>query len=576
MKQVKTILTNNGVGAASAAPLHAPEEVRAEGTATKAFPELWEKGVTGEDWVRAWMEEQQIYGEVEKGNRNNVLAQMVKDLRYVFGSAEELKAALPDWGLPRKEVDEVVDYHFGKPRGTVVPPLLKRTARRLSGESDEEGQDFTPANPIPEGLPFLMRYIMKLSPGNKEAVLMASLPILGNLLTRLRSAYLDGNMESPIFMTAIKGGQASGKSFLNNLFDLLAWPMIRDDEESRQREKEFKEKMRQARNQKEQPEKETFPIRIVPVVVSNAVLTKRADENGGQSLLSCTTEIDSAMRSMKGGAWSEKSDIYRHGFEGGRMGQDYMSDNSYSASVNLRYNLLFAGTELAVKRFFRNVENGLNSRFMFATMADDRAKKIEKRQLDSKGMEKVRQEVLRLYEMGSSPGTDKEVVIRLPKTLSALEKWTEERIEEYLESGNEALEILRRRSCLIGFRAAMVMYALCGCERKVVVDFALWVATETLNGQLAFFGKDLNKNEEECRKIRMNGMRELKKSKNMKMLSELPDEFGKADLIDLRLRKGLDSECGYILTRWMKAGVVRKEEKTYIKVKRTPEGGDKV
>ena len=74
MKQVKTILTNNGVGAASVAPQHAPEEVRAEGTATKAFPELMEKGFEGKDWIRMWLEEQQIYGDVEQGNRNNVLA----------------------------------------------------------------------------------------------------------------------------------------------------------------------------------------------------------------------------------------------------------------------------------------------------------------------------------------------------------------------------------------------------------------------------------------------------------------------------------------------------------------------
>jgi hypothetical protein len=94
------------------------------------------------------------------------------------------------------------------------------------------------------------------------------------------------------------------------------------------------------------------------------------------------------------------------------------------------------------------------------------------------------------------------------------------------------------------------------------------VATETLNGQLAFFGKELNKNEEECRKIRMSGIRELRNSKNMKMLSELPDEFCKDDLIDLRRKKGLDGECGYILSRWLKSGVVRKEFQTYYKLKK--------
>ena len=47
----------------------------------------------------------------------------------------------------------------------------------------------------------------------------------------------------------------------------------------------------------------------------------------------------------------------------------------------------------------------------------------------------------------------------------------------------------------------------------------------------------MNKNEEECRRIRMSGVRELRNSKNMKMLSELPDEFCKDDLIDLGWKK---------------------------------------
>jgi hypothetical protein len=564
-KQIKMILKGAAEDAVSVAEAN---EERASAAVGTVFPQLAEKGIEGKEWVRMWLEEQQIYGDVEPGNRNNVLAQMVKDMRYVFGSAEELKAALPDWGLPQKEVDAVVRCHFNKPRGTDLPPMMKRVVRRLLGETDEEGHEAAPMNPIPEGLPFLMQFIMRLSPANKEAVLMASLPLLGNLLTRLRAVYLDGNMETPIFMTAIKGTQASGKSFLNQLFELLAWPMVRDDEENRKREMEFKEKMRKARNRKDQPEKETFPIRIVPVVVSNAVLTKRADENNGQSLLSFTTEIDSAMRSMRGGAWAEKSDIYRHGFEGGRVGQDYMSDNSYSASVCLRYNLLFAGTELAVKRFFKNVEDGLNSRFMFANMADDRGQKLVRRRIDPNLMEKARQEVLRLYEMGSSPGTDNEVLIRLPKTLKALEGWTDDRISEYLENGNEALDILRRRSCLIGFRAAMVMYALCGCERKIVVDFALWVATETLNNQMAFFGNELNKTEEECRKIRMYGIHQLRKTKNMKLLSELPEDFAKNDLIILRRKYGVEGECAYIISRWLKAGIVEKQGNRFRKRQR--------
>ena len=496
---------------------------------------------------------------MEQGNRNNVLAQMVKDMRYVFGSADELKEALPDWGLPQKEVDAVVNSHWGKPRGTSVPPLLKRVAMRMAGETEDDNQEFVRMNPIPANLPFLMRYIIKLSPSNERAVLLASLPILGNLLTRLRSAYLDGNMESPIFMTAIKGAQASGKSFLNEMYSLLAEPMLQDDRESMRREQEYKEKVRRAKNSKQQPELETFPVRCLPANVSNTQLLKRADQNGGLSVLSFAPEIDTVVRSCKAGAWAQKSDIYRIGFEAGMYGQDFASENSYSAVVQLRYNLLFSGTDMAMKKFFQNVENGMNSRFCFAQMADDRGEKVQCRQRDEKGMEKARAVVRRLYELGSSGGVGDVVTCSLKRTLKALDQWTDERISEYMETGNEALDILRRRSCLIGFRAGMVAGALEGCkETKAVTDFAQWVATETLQQQMAFFGRELNRQDAENRRIREEGMRELYKTKNMKLFSDLPDEFCKADLAELRRRNGLEGECAYIITGWLKRGLVER------------------
>ena len=86
-------------------------------------------------------------------------------------------------------------------------------------------------------------------------------------------------MESPIFMTAIIGAQASGKSFLNEVYSLLAAPMLEDDRESMRREHEYREKVRRAKNSKQQPELETFPVRCLPANVSNTQLLKRPHVN---------------------------------------------------------------------------------------------------------------------------------------------------------------------------------------------------------------------------------------------------------------------------------------------------------
>ena len=564
MKQIKTILTNNGAGAEKA-----PCTAITEAAATSSLPMEYE-GISYERIVTALLERWDVYGEPAEGNRNTVLYRLARDLRYICDfSVQRLMAVIPHWGLGEEERRHTVASALASPRGTQLPADMRAVLGALKGEGGEVSALAVDLNPLPQKLPFLLDFLVRRYPRNRRCVLLASLPILGTLLSRLRSPYLDGATESPIFMTAIVGAQASGKSFLNELYSLLAAPMLEDDRESMRREQEYKEKVRRAKNAKQQPELETFPVRCLPANVSNTQLLKRADQNGGLSVLSFAPEIDTVVRSCRAGAWAQKSDIYRVGFEAGMYGQDFASENSYSAVVQLRYNLLFSGTDMAMKKFFQNVENGMNSRFCFAQMADDRGEKVQCRHRDERGMEKARTVVRHLYELGSSGDADAEVRCTLNRTLKALDQWTDHRIAEYMESGNEALDILRRRSCLIGFRAGMVAWALEGCkETKAVVDFAQWVATETLLQQMAFFGRELNRQDAENRRIREEGMRELYKTKNMKLYSDLPAEFCKADLAELRRRYGLEGECAYIITGWLKRGLVERQGKGFRKLER--------
>ena len=47
-----------------------------------------------------------------------------------------------------------------------------------------------------------------------------------------------------------------------------------------------------------------------------------------------------------------------------------MSDNSFSANVPVYYNLLLTGTPGGMYRFFKDVEDGLVTRFCFAQLPD--------------------------------------------------------------------------------------------------------------------------------------------------------------------------------------------------------------
>ena len=565
MKQIKTILTNNGAGAEKAPCTAMPET-----GATESLPMEYE-GISYERIVTALLERWDIYGEPAEGNRNSVLYKLVRELRYICDfSAQRLMAVIPGWGLNEEERHHTIASAVASPRGTNLPADVKAVLMALKGEGGEVYAQTVDLNPMPPRLPFVLEFFVLRYQHNWRAVLLASLPILGNLLSRLRSQYFDGKMECPIFLTAIVGSQASGKSFLNDMYDTLAELMLLDDQESLRREEEYKQRVRRAKNAKQQPEQETFPVRCIPPTVSNTQLLRRAAWNNGLSLLSFAPEIDTVVRSCKAGAWAQKSDIYRIGFESGLYGQDFANENAFAAVVRLRYNLLFSGTDMAMKKFFQNVENGMNSRFCFAQMTDDRGQKIQQRPSDPRKLKRLKEKLQSLYELGSNPDPNATVTCTLKRTLKALDQWTDDRIAEYMETGNEALDILRRRSCLIGFRAGMVAWALEGCkETKAVVDFALWVATETLQQQMAFFGAELNRQDEENRRIREKGFLEMKRTRNMKLFSCLPDTFTKADLVELRRSKGLEGECAYIITRWISLGLIVRTGQTITK---TPKG----
>ncbi|MCR5433056.1 MAG: DUF3987 domain-containing protein [Bacteroidaceae bacterium] len=578
MKQI--VNTNLNQQGAQALPAQTPG--MAADIQPQDYPKEYE-GIPYDKIVKALLEEMGVFGQPAEGNRNTMLYRISRQLRYICDfRAPHLMAIIPDWGLSAAERQESINSAVNSARGTEMPSQLQRVLERLKGagsesETEEKGE-VKEDNPVPANLPRLLRIFVKRNPRNKKAALLSCLPVLSCLLSRLRAEYRDGREESPIFMTVVVGPQASGKSFLKELYNRLAAPMLENDRQQMDAEREYQEKVRRAKNKKDQPERETFVIRCLPANVSNTQLLKRCDQNNGLSVISFAPEIDTVVRSNKGGAWADKGDIYRIGFEGGLFGQDYASETSYSATVELRYNLLLSGTNLAVNNFFKNVENGMMSRFCFAQMADDRGLRIHRvPKFSSTDDEFIKSEVKRLYEMGSNPQPESIVTFSLPRTCAALDDWEDIQIAEYLETGNEALDILRRRAALLGFRAAMVGWALTGgVESKSVVDLAVWTATEVLNQQLALYGQRLNEQAMQSREDMERSRNRLMQSKNTRLFSLLPEKFSKDDLQALRRQHKMTGECAYIISRWAKNGMVEKQiDGRYKKLTDQPVPGEK-
>ena len=85
-------------------------------------------------------------------------------------------------------------------------------------------------------------------------MVIASLPILGTLATRIRFEYLDKQEQSLSFFACITAPAASGKSFIRKPLDLLLTPINEQDAIEREKEQAYKEKLRASKNSKNQPE----------------------------------------------------------------------------------------------------------------------------------------------------------------------------------------------------------------------------------------------------------------------------------------------------------------------------------
>jgi len=407
-------------------------------------------------------------------------------------------------------------------------------------------------------------------------MILCALPPLGALCTNFEAEYLDGEMEKPIFYCILTAPQASGKKVIRKIDGLIAFPIAEHDELQREELREFKKLQRKMKNEKgnKQPQEPDLNIRKVPINISRRVLLERMFYAAGACMYSIGEEVDTLIQGMKSGAWAISTDMLRLCFDGGEFGQDYAADNSFNAVVKGRWNLLLSGTWGSVGRFFTNLEDGTMTRFMFAQLESSEGKPLlpkAKRGVD-RVEEQIREEAQRLYEVGSLGSN---VTLKMPYTTKALLQWQDLQIKLWELGGktDTALDTLRRRSMLMGFRAALVAAATEHMhDSQIVADFAVWVAQEVLDQQMALFGKELNSVNRHEAQFKLQAASQMRKNSQLRLVGQLGDEFTQDDVCNLYVQKGYSAESAMkAIRRLLSQGMIEKvgdgHEKCY-RVKR--------
>ena len=484
-----------------------------------------------------------------EGERNETLLKSVRKMLAVESNPNILVNLFMNYGLGKKEVIQIVNSALRyKVEGENIHVDVRNIIRELRAEAGLiTGDGLLPCRPMPKNLPLIIRELVSIAPqGFEPAVIIAALPLFGTIATRLRMKYLDGATHSPSFMSHIIGEQAGGKSFINWLAELLLHRIRMRDEIARAQEQEYNETIKRCKNDTKLPDDPKPVIIEVPFAISVTMLLKRLAQAQGHHLVSVTDEIATVTKTNKAGAWSQKIEIYRHSFDNARYGQDYMSENSYSGIFVVFYNTLSGGTPDTTDDFFRgNALNGSATRYAIATVPDNFGGKMPVFKALT-----VKQKAY--IEHGIDLLEQAEGEVRLPKLLKALESWQEEKRQLAIETQSKAIDTFRRRSANIGFRAGALAYKVCSDkETSVVIDFALWVADYVLQQQVAQWGKELERNEESKQVHPV-----------INLYKELPDEFTREDLRNLRIMNGMPENPRMNILRWKQAGMIYEVEKS--------------
>ena len=503
------------------------------------------KGIPYENIVQALLWKLGYGDAPAEGERNMALYTMSRYMRFICDFDEQkLFTILPHWGLSDHEVQSTIKSAVGSTRPAGIPSMMNEVLSSL-GAASEEGSaesDESTVAPVGNELPGILQDLSDHAPEEfREATLMAAMPMLGTLATGIRAKYRDGKLNSPNFIVDIEAPQATGKSFVDAEFELLMDPIIKQDEVEWQKEIEYS----LAKKNGEEVENPCAQIRIIEPNIGVSAFLERALYAKGKHLFTYAPEIETVLKNNKGGAWTEKNDLFRLAYDNKPWGQHRISKDSFSGKVTLYYNMVMCGTPNKCRAFFADAEGGLVSRVTPVLLPDMVGARMPHfKPWSQEDEEKVKRQCLCLM--------DEEGEVELPLINKAIEAWDEEKRQEYLQTLRYSLDVLRRRAALNGFRAGIIAYLLEGRqETERAIRFAVWYAERCLHYQLQLYGNKIDA-------LHDNAVSPQASKGNIRYLDVLPKEFTKEDLVNLRLANNESPVVKTIIYRWVKEGLVVK------------------
>ena len=436
-------------------------------------------------------------GKLASGERNMRLQRLAVNLRYILeNDAEAVKAVVMKHaaGLAETEVAAIAKKACEYSMNCVMPKTLQAAIEnvkvRMRKDEDkqddgEEGSlsmvqtgynelsvDYEFVNSRIDGIKFPASMIATMAGVPKEmrmGALLAMLPFLYTLLTRICFKFYDGRWCRLSGQTYVLGDAATGKSFINEIAAAWLAPINAIDAMNRAKLDEWKEKKQKAGQGKMTEARPKLLIRNLPTQSSLATIQERMKNakemartlDGNVEFvrhLHCVTwdsEIATLLRTLKQN-FSSFLDILIKSFHDEKYGSDYQNTESVNAIFNTHWNVCFGGTWLSGKKLFGDATNGHPLRAMIFPMPGRHFEMIEK---NGNARSRKQEETIRAAAyLCNAQEIEGNVICK--QLNDALYEWCKREAEISRETQDFVRDTTRRRGALIGVRAGIAFAVL--------------------------------------------------------------------------------------------------------------------